>query len=66
MYTCPMHPEIREAHPGACPKCGMALEPKTISAEEEEDPELIVANAAMSFSPVSVIGNSLRLKGIQL
>jgi Cu+-exporting ATPase len=25
-YTCPMHPEIRQAGPGACPKCGMALE----------------------------------------
>jgi Cu+-exporting ATPase len=27
MYTCPMHPEVRQDHPGACPKCGMALEP---------------------------------------
>src|SRR5262245_53070254 len=26
-YTCPMHPEIRQDHPGACPKCGMGLEP---------------------------------------
>ena len=26
-YTCPMHPEIRQDHPGSCPKCGMALEP---------------------------------------
>ena len=26
-YTCPMHPEVREKNPGACPKCGMALEP---------------------------------------
>jgi Cu+-exporting ATPase len=32
MYTCPMHPEIREAEPGACPKCGMALEPLAPSA----------------------------------
>ncbi len=32
MYTCPMHPEIREAKPGACPKCGMALEPLVPSA----------------------------------
>ena len=29
VYTCPMHPEIRESEPGACPKCGMALEPLT-------------------------------------
>ncbi len=31
VYTCPMHPEIEQDHPGSCPKCGMALEPKTIS-----------------------------------
>jgi P-type Cu+ transporter len=30
-YTCPMHPEVRQAGPGACPKCGMALEPVTIA-----------------------------------
>ncbi|MDH4216630.1 MAG: YHS domain-containing protein, partial [Gallionella sp.] len=29
MYTCPMHPEIRQPAPGSCPKCGMALEPET-------------------------------------
>ncbi|RIX80272.1 heavy metal translocating P-type ATPase [Acidovorax cavernicola] len=40
MYTCPMHPEIRQAHPGNCPKCGMALEPEMPSLEEGEDPEL--------------------------
>jgi len=32
-YTCPMHPEIEQDHPGDCPKCGMALEPKTITAD---------------------------------
>ena len=31
-YVCPMDPEVRQDHPGACPKCGMALEPETISA----------------------------------
>ncbi|MGH9587929.1 MAG: YHS domain-containing protein [Acidobacteriaceae bacterium] len=31
-YTCPMHPEVRQKGPGSCPKCGMALEPETISA----------------------------------
>ncbi|WP_137924340.1 heavy metal translocating P-type ATPase [Cupriavidus sp. 2SB] len=40
IYTCPMHPEIRQDHPGACPKCGMALEPEMPSLEEEENPEL--------------------------
>src|SRR5213596_1682298 len=39
IYTCPMHPEIEQAHPGACPKCGMTLEPKSIGAEEEEQRE---------------------------
>src|SRR5881398_55728 len=39
IYTCPMHPEIEQDHPGACPKCGMTLEPKTIGGEEEEPRE---------------------------
>ena len=39
-WVCPMHPEVRQDHPGACPICGMALEPETISAEEEANPEL--------------------------
>jgi YHS domain-containing protein len=38
IYTCPMHPEIRQDHPGACPKCGMALEPEMPSLEEGESP----------------------------
>lgn len=41
VYTCPMHPEIRQDHPGSCPKCGMALEPEMPSLQEEEDPELV-------------------------
>src|SRR6266571_6439441 len=40
-YTCPMHPEIVRSEPGACPICGMALEPRTVSVEEEVNPELI-------------------------
>ncbi|MDA8423868.1 MAG: heavy metal translocating P-type ATPase [Nitrospiraceae bacterium] len=40
-WTCPMHPEIVRDAPGACPICGMALEPRTISADEQENPELI-------------------------
>lgn len=39
-YTCPMHPEVRQMGPGTCPKCGMALEPLAISAEQEDNPEL--------------------------
>ncbi len=37
VYTCPMHPEIEQDHPGDCPKCGMALEPKTVSLDTPED-----------------------------
>ncbi len=40
-YTCPMHPEIVRDKPGSCPICGMALEPRTISVEEEANPELL-------------------------
>jgi P-type Cu+ transporter len=40
MYTCPMHPEIRQPGPGTCPLCGMALEPEMPTLEEEKNPEL--------------------------
>lgn len=40
IYTCPMHPEIRQDHPGNCPKCGMTLEPVIPELEEEDNPEL--------------------------
>ncbi|MBE0514096.1 heavy metal translocating P-type ATPase [Sulfurimonas sp.] len=40
-YTCPMHPEIVQDHPGSCPKCGMALEPVVAKAVEEKNEELI-------------------------
>jgi Cu+-exporting ATPase len=39
-YTCPMHPEIVQDHPGNCPICGMALEPMTAVAGDEDNPEL--------------------------
>jgi len=39
-YTCPMHPEIRQIGPGACPICGMALEPELVSADSGPNPEL--------------------------
>ena len=41
IYTCPMHPEIRQVGPGACPKCGMALEPVVASADDRPNPELV-------------------------
>ncbi|HGO6800121.1 TPA: copper-translocating P-type ATPase [Legionella pneumophila] len=41
IYTCPMHPEVRQTNPGICPLCGMALEPETVTAEEEINPEYL-------------------------
>ena len=40
LYICPMDPEIRQDSPGPCPKCGMALEPQSVSLEERPNPEL--------------------------
>jgi P-type Cu+ transporter len=40
IYTCPMHPEIRQVGPGSCPICGMALEPVEVTAEAGPNPEL--------------------------
>ncbi|TAJ74796.1 MAG: heavy metal translocating P-type ATPase [Phenylobacterium sp.] len=44
IYTCPMHPEIRQVGPGSCPICGMALEPETVTAETGANPELADMN----------------------
>lgn len=41
IYTCPMHPEIKQVGPGNCPKCGMALEPLDAPIQEEENEELL-------------------------
>lgn len=41
IYTCPMHPEVRQEGPGACPICGMALEPELVTAEAPPNHELI-------------------------
>lgn len=40
MWTCPMHQEVKQDHPGPCPICGMALEPMTITRDAGPDPEL--------------------------
>ena len=40
IYTCPMHPEVRQVGPGSCPICGMALEPLDVTAEAGPNPEL--------------------------
>jgi len=41
IYTCPMHPQIRQVGPGSCPICGMALEPEVVSAEPARNPEIV-------------------------
>jgi len=69
IYTCPMHPEIRQDGPGSCPKCGMALEPEGLPAEGGDDSELIDmrrrfwGSAALSL-PVLVIAMGGMLPGI--
>jgi len=60
-YTCPMHPEIIQLGPGACAKCGMALEPMDVAAEETPDAEYISMRNRFYFSviltvPVLVLG----------
>jgi Cu+-exporting ATPase len=70
-YTCPMHPEIVQIGPGACPKCGMALEPMDIVAKEQADPEYqsmrkrFWAAAALSL-PVLVISMGGEKLGLHL
>jgi P-type Cu+ transporter len=51
-YTCPMHPEVVQDGPGACPICGMALEPKVAAASshEERDPELVLMSRRLWVS----------------
>ena len=41
IYTCPMHPEVRQVGPGSCPICGMALEPELVTADTGPNPELV-------------------------
>ena len=59
-YTCPMHPEVVQIGPGSCPICGMALEPRTVTASDEPNPELadmsrrFYAAVALAF-PVFIV-----------
>jgi Cu+-exporting ATPase len=60
IYTCPMHPEIRQAGPGSCPICGMALEPDVVSLDAARNPELadmtrrFWIGAVLSLPPVVI------------
>jgi Cu+-exporting ATPase len=68
VYTCPMHPEIVRPAPGACPICGMALEPRTAVAEEGPNDEFVSMTrrfwiSVMLTLPVVVLGMSDLIPG---
>ena len=64
MYTCPMHPEIRQDHPGSCPKCGMALEPEMPSLDDEESHELVDFRRRFWWTlPLTLIVTTLAMFG---
>lgn len=70
IYTCPMHPQVRQKQPGSCPICGMALEPETVSLDEGPDPELIDMTrrfwvaAALSFPLALVVMGAHLIPGL--
>ena len=67
MYTCPMHPEIRQDHAGTCPKCGMALESEMPSLEEDDNPELVNFQRRFWWTlPFTVVVTMLAMLGHQL
>ncbi|MFI4888909.1 MAG: heavy metal translocating P-type ATPase [Steroidobacterales bacterium] len=67
VYTCPMHPEIRQDHPGVCPKCGMALEPEQPSLDEGENPELSDFRRRFVWTlPLTVVVTLLAMAGHRL
>src|SRR3989441_2403808 len=67
MYTCPMHPQIRQSTPGTCPICGMALEPEMPSLENEKNPELEDFTRRFWWTlPLSIVGVVLAMGGHRL
>lgn len=67
IYTCPMHPEVRQDHTGVCPKCGMALEPEMPSLEDSESPELIDFKRRFIWTlPLTIIVTFLAMLGHRL
>jgi P-type Cu+ transporter len=68
-YTCPMHPEVRQIGPGACPKCGMALEPATLTLAtlEEANPEYVdMRRRFFLSSPIAFVLVALMYGGLHL
>ncbi|MBT9550281.1 MAG: copper-translocating P-type ATPase [Hydrogenophaga sp.] len=67
VYTCPMHPEVRQDHPGNCPKCGMTLEPLLPELDEQENPELKDFQRRFWWSlPLTVVVTVLAMFGHSL
>ncbi|QHE89391.1 heavy metal translocating P-type ATPase (plasmid) [Hydrogenophaga sp. BPS33] len=67
IYTCPMHPEIRQDHPGNCPKCGMSLEPVMPELGADENPELVDFQRRFWWTlPLTVVVTVLAMFGHQL
>lgn len=67
VYTCPMHPEVRQDHAGVCPKCGMALEPEMPTLDEGEDPELVDFRQRFIWTlPLTVVVTVLAMAGHRL
>jgi Cu+-exporting ATPase len=64
IYTCPMHPEIRQPQPGNCPICGMTLEPMLPSLDEDENPELVDFKRRFWWTlPLTVVVTVLAMAG---
>ena len=67
VYTCPMHPEVRQNHLGACPKCGMALEPEMPGLDDGENPELLDFRRRFIWTlPLTIIVTVLAMAGHRL
>ena len=67
VYTCPMHPEIRQSQPGNCPKCGMTLEAVLPSLDDDENPELADFQRRFWWTlPLTVVVTVLAMFGHQL
>ena len=67
IYTCPMHPEIRQPAPGNCPKCGMTLEPVMPTLDDDENPELADFQRRFWWTlPLTVIAVLLAMVGHKL
>lgn len=71
IYTCPMHPQIVQDHPGNCPICGMALEPATAVADEGPNPELVDMTRRFWVSlvlaiPLMIVAMGRHIPGVPL